>query len=102
MTSPGAATHLKLSGRLTTPVSDDTRRALRTALEQGEKLVLDCSEASEVDVSFLQLLVAAKRAAERSHKTIAFSTPPQGALAEALRRCGFAQPKAAVSLAEIF
>ena len=102
MTSPGAATHLKLSGRLTTPTSDDTHRAMRAALERCESLVLDCSEANEVDVSFLQLLVAAQRAAERSHKTIAFSAPPQGVLADAMRRCGFAAPKAAVSLAEIF
>ena len=102
MTSPSAVTYLKLSGRLTTPTSDDTHRAMQKALEEREKLVLDCSGASEVDVSFLQLLVAAQRAAERSHKTIAFSAPPQGVLADALLRCGFATPKAAVSLAEIF
>ena len=102
MTSTSATTCLKLSGRLTTPTSDDTHRAMQKALERRGKLVLDCSEASEVDVSFLQLLVAAQREAERSHKTIAFSAPPQGVLADALRRCGFAAPKAAVSLAEIF
>jgi ABC-type transporter Mla MlaB component len=102
MTSPSTTTYLKLSGRLTTPTSDDTHRAMQRALERREKLVLDCSEASEVDVSFLQLLVAVQRAAERSHKTVAFSTPPQGVLADALRRCGFTAPKAAVSLAEIF
>ena len=102
MTSPSTTTYLKLSGRLTTPTSDDTHRTMQKAFERREKLVLDCSEASEVDVSFLQLLVAAQRAAERSHKTVSFSAPPQAVLADALRRCGFTAPKAAVSLAEIF
>jgi ABC-type transporter Mla MlaB component len=102
MTSYSAATQLELRGRLITPTSEDTHRSIRMTLAKCESLVLDCSEASEIDVSFLQLLVAAQRTAERSRKTIAFSAPPQGVLADAFRRCGFAAPKTAVSLAEIF
>lgn len=95
-------TSLKLSGSLTTPVGEEVHRTVREALNGCERLVLDCSDVTEVDVSFLQILVAADGAAKRSHKTAALASPPQGALGDALRRCGFSPPPGATSLAEIF
>jgi anti-anti-sigma regulatory factor len=93
---------LKLTGQLTTRTTDETCQSLLAALDEaGDHLVLDCSEVADVDVSFLQLLVATQRSAERLNKTVAFLAPPQGVLADALRRCGFAAPEMAVSLAEI-
>jgi len=101
MSSSSVCIPLKLRGSLTTPASEDAHRAIRDALSGCENLVVDCSEATEIDVSFLQLLASAERTAERAHKSIALSAPPQGALADALRRCGFAA-EGTTSLAKIF
>jgi ABC-type transporter Mla MlaB component len=102
MASQNAAMPVKLRGSLTTPTCEETHRAIREALAQADSLVLDCSEATEIDVSFLQILFAAQRAAERSHKAIDLAAPLEGVLDDALRRCGFAAPRGATSLAEIF
>jgi anti-anti-sigma regulatory factor len=102
MTPTGVAIRLTLRGPLTTPTSAETCRAIREALDATENLILDCFEATDIDVSFLQILAAAHRAAERSGKTIALSSPPRGAFADALRRCGFSVAEGATSLAGIF
>jgi ABC-type transporter Mla MlaB component len=71
------------------------------ALSGHDSVILDCADATEIDVAFVQILVAASRAATRSNKRIELKRPPDGVLAEALRRCGFSQPRAATtSLAE--
>lgn len=96
------AVPVKLGGSLTTPTAEGTHRAIRDALEACESLALDCSEATEIDVSFLQILVGAQRAAERAGKTIALASPAQGELADALRRCGFAPAEGTTALASVF
>lgn len=102
MRSSSVCIPLKLRGDLTTPNAEETHRAIRDALAGGERLVIDCLEAGEVDVSFLQLLVSAERTAEGEKKSIALSAPPAGELAEALKRCGFAAAEGATALSEIF
>jgi anti-anti-sigma regulatory factor len=101
MTHAGVAIRLTLRGPLTTPTSAETCRAIRNALDSGEHLVLDCFEATEIDVSFLQIFLAAQRFAERTNKTIALASSVQGALAEALRSCGFAPAEGTTSLAGV-
>jgi hypothetical protein len=101
MTPAGVAIRLTLRGPLTTPTSAQTCRAIREALDSGEHLVLDCFEATEIDFSFLQIFVAAQRFAERVNKTIGLASPAQGALADALRSCGFAPAERTTSLAGI-
>ena len=101
MACTDAASRLVLGGSLTTPTSEETHRALAQALEGCDSLTLDCSEATEIDVSLLQTLVAARCSAERSHKTIGLASPPRGVLLDALRRCGFAAPPDATSLGDI-
>jgi len=89
-------------GSLTTPTSEQTHQTIREALEGSDSVVLDCAGAEEIDVSFLQILVAAGRAAERGRKTIGLAGPAQGALAEALRRCGFAAAEGKTALRDLF
>ena len=101
MTIDEAAVTLPLSGSLTTPRSDETRRAILEALRGGASLIIDCGEAAEVDVSFLQLLIAAQRSAALLKKHIAFKTPPAGALAAAMRACGISPPPGATALAQV-
>lgn len=102
MVFPGATKCVKLHGSLTTPTCEETHRAVREALNGGGPVVVDCSEATEIDASFLQILFAVQRAAERSGKTITLAAPLQGVLADALQRRGFAAAGRATSLAEIF
>ncbi len=97
-----AAPRLALRGALTISTCESTLQTVREALGGGEAVVLDCSEATEVDLSLLQILFAAQQEAARSGKRIGLSAPPSHALAEALRRCGFTPAAHATSLAEIF
>jgi len=101
MACTDAAPRLALGGSLTTPTSEETHRALVQALDGCDSLSLDCSAATEVDVSLLQILVAARESADRSHKMIGLALPPQGVLLDALRRCGFAPPPGATALGDI-
>jgi hypothetical protein len=94
MTSSSVSIPLKLCGSLTAPASEDAHRAIRDALSGRENVVVDCSEATEMDVSILQLPASVERTTERAHKSTALSPPPQGALADALRRCGLAAERA--------
>ena len=93
---------LVLAGNLTTPGCADTHQTVGRALDGCDRLIIDCGEAEEIDVSFLQILVAAQQAAARSNKSVALAAPPQGVLAQALTRCGFAPPAGATALVEIF
>jgi anti-anti-sigma regulatory factor len=57
-------------------------------------VLIDCAGADEVDVSFIQLLIAARRAAQRNGKQLRLAAPPEGALQAALTRAGFIFPGA--------
>jgi anti-anti-sigma regulatory factor len=88
--------------RLTIATVEAIHAKLREALAGADAITLDCSQASEIDVTFLQLLVSTQRAATRSGKAVRLAAAPSGVLADALRRCGFAPAGTATSLAEIF
>ncbi len=70
------------------------------ALSKHNAVILDCAGASEIDLTFVQILVAAGRTAANAHKRIDLQSPPTGPLAEALRRCGFS-PSSATSLTQV-
>jgi len=90
-----------LGGSLTIATAEATHAKLREAFGGASAITLDCSQASEIDVTFLQLMVSAQRTAARAGKTVRLAAPPDGVLAEALRRCGFPPAGAAAALAEI-
>jgi anti-anti-sigma regulatory factor len=93
---------LSLTGSLTTPRAEAIRSEVLAALSGHPNVTVDCSNASEMDVAFIQILIAANRFASQSGKTIALASPPAGLLAETLRRCGFPKPKRPTSaLAEV-
>ena len=89
-----------LGGSLTIATAEATHAKLREAFGGASAITLDCSQATEIDVTFLQLMVSAQRTAARDGKSVHLAAPPGGVLAEALRRCGIA-PGTATSLAEI-
>jgi anti-anti-sigma regulatory factor len=98
MSSPSV---VPLGGSLTIATVEATHARLREALGGASAIVIDCSQAREIDVTFLQLMVSAQRAAARAGKSVRLAAPPDGVLAEALRRCGMAPAGTAAALAEI-
>ena len=84
---------LSLTGSLTTPRAEAVHAEVFAVLSGHSNVAVDCSNASEMDVAFIQILVAAQRFAVRSGKSVALASPPAGLLADALKRCGFSPPK---------
>ena len=93
---------LSLTGSLTTPRADAVHAEVFAVLSGHSSVTIDCSNASEMDVAFIQILVAANRFAAQSGKTVALASPPTGLLAETLNRCGFSPAKRpTAALAEV-
>ncbi len=80
---------LALNGVLTMRRADELLGLLRAAVAQHDWLQLDCAAAEEVDLTFLQLLIAARASAAATGRRVTLSAPPAGVLAEALARAGF-------------
>ena len=93
---------LSLTGSLTTPRAEAIHSEVLAALNGHSRVTVDCSSAIEMDVAFIQILVAANRFASQCGKAIALASPPAGLFAETLRRCGFPAPKRpTAALAEV-
>jgi len=83
---------LSLTGSLTTPRAEAIHAEVFAVVSGHPNVAIDCSNASEMDVAFIQILVAAHRFAVKSGKRVALAAPPAGLLAETLKRCGFPLP----------
>lgn len=79
---------LRFEGSLVLSNAEAIQRSLLSALREHPTVEVDCSDASEVDISFIQLLIAAQRMAAASGKRLALSNPASGVLCEALQRAG--------------
>jgi ABC-type transporter Mla MlaB component len=90
-TTPPAipAPSLTLEGALTIRTIEAAHARLIEAMRGAAPLEIDCGGASEVDVSFIQLLLAAKASARKRGQGIALAAPASGALLDALTRGGF-------------
>ena len=80
---------LRFDGSLTVSRAASVRSALLGALDAGPSISIDCGGADEIDVSFIQLLVSARRSAAARGKTLSLVSPANGALLQALERGGF-------------
>ena len=80
---------LVLDGALTMRSIEALCATLRERVAQGADVAIDCTAAAEVDLSFIQLLVAARASALQADKTVTLSARPDGALLNALTRAGF-------------
>ncbi len=81
---------IDLDGALTVRCVESLHAKLVTALQQHAMVIVDCSAATEVDLSLIQLLLAARRAAQRAGKTLRLAGADNAALHTALLRGGFA------------
>jgi len=84
--------HLKFSGALTVRIAKQIRTRIIEALRQFPSVTIDCSGASEVDLSFIQLVLSARKSAAAFAKTLSLAQPAEGALLEALRQAGLVAP----------
>jgi anti-anti-sigma regulatory factor len=81
--------HLAFDGSLTIRTAEAVSAKLLDAINRYSSLSVDCSDVTEVDLSFVQLLIAARVSAKLLQKSVALDTRPEGALLDALTRGGF-------------
>lgn len=89
MIENGDNAEVQLRGDLTIRTAEHVCERLREALSRSNHLIIDCSEAAEVDLTLIQQLLAARRSAERSGGTLSFRRPGTGPLFAVLEAAGF-------------
>ncbi len=62
---------------------------LQRGLSASGPIVVDCAGLTEIDLSAVQLLLAAQRTARASGRAFALAAPPDGALGALLMTTGF-------------
>jgi len=73
----------------------NARASLLEALADHSALLVDCDAADTVDLTFIQLLLAARLSAQQAGKRLALAAPASGALLAALGQGGFLPPSGA-------
>lgn len=71
---------------------ETVRATLRAALDpppDAAGIAIDCSAATEIDLTFVQLLIATRLSALREGKAVSLTAEPNGALLDTLIRGGF-------------
>ncbi|OYP39138.1 lipid asymmetry maintenance protein MlaB [Rhodopirellula sp. MGV] len=79
--------NIPLVGSIGVAQAEQLHASIREALQSGDKLQLDFTEARDVDASILQLLIAAQAACEESDKSIEWIGVSEQ-LANSLKRAG--------------
>ncbi|HVJ54440.1 MAG TPA: STAS domain-containing protein [Aliidongia sp.] len=89
---------LVLDSALTIRDIEPVRGRIMAALGSFDAVTIDCRSASEIDLSLVQLLLAARCSARAAGKTLTLFGPVDGPLLDVLARGGFlgaAEPSAA-------
>jgi hypothetical protein len=79
-----SAQSLQLTGDLTIATADGTREVLLAAIADGAPIEVDCSDTGHIDLSFVQLMIAARKLVP-----ITIKNPVPDKLTDVLRRGGF-------------
>jgi ABC-type transporter Mla MlaB component len=87
------------SGPLVVRTAKATHEALCAAFKAPGAVELNLTEVSEVDLSFVQIVEAARRSAAAAGREIRLSNPAEGALRDVLDLGGFLAPGDAARLA---
>lgn len=80
---------LILDGERTVRTAEDTHAKLLEMSSRHSVLEIACDGAAEVDLSFIQLLLAARTTAALANRTVRLARPATGNLLDALQRGGF-------------
>ena len=86
--SPSAAV-VRLAGDLGVRTCEATHAALLNAIAARDAVVVDCTDGEEVDASFVQLLLAARKTAAGRGCRLSLSAAAGGPLLAVLVRGGF-------------
>lgn len=89
ITPESAACVLNISGDLTIRGVAGLHNQLIEAIGGNSSVVAQISEDAAIDLTFIQLMEAARRAAAESGVDFTLAEPARGALREALQRGGF-------------
>lgn len=79
---------LKFDSVQTLGQAGEARRKLLDALATASQVTVDCDEISEVDLGFIQVLLAARHSAKARGIPFTLARPATGPLRDALRRAG--------------
>jgi anti-anti-sigma regulatory factor len=79
---------LAFEGRLTVERADELKKAFSAAVKKAGPIEVDLSGATEIDITFFQLLFAAHRAALASGQTLSLPADHPPAVQKALREAG--------------
>jgi len=82
------ATTITLEASATLRTSEEIRARLLESFAEQDAVQLDASAVAEIDLSFLQLVEAARTHAARAGKTIRLTAPANPALRAQLERAG--------------
>lgn len=80
---------VRLSGPLTIRRAGELRDALLAALGSHQSIIVDLQDDAEADISFVQLLLAARQSARAQGRQIALKQPGAGPLRTVLDSGGF-------------
>jgi len=80
---------VELTGALTIQNSGDIRDRLMAALAEGADVTVACAGATEVDLTFIQLLLSARVTALRTGRRFGLADPMPPVLQAVLERAGF-------------
>jgi hypothetical protein len=81
--------HLVLDGLCTVRTADDVHAKLLEMTARYRALDIDCRAAEEIDLSFVQLLLATRLSARLGARSVTLAHPAGGLLRAALERGGF-------------
>ena len=76
---------ITFAGEQTIRTIGESLEYLRRGLSEGDDLIIDCSGVEEVDITFLQLLLAARKSAVTRNRTLRLAAPARGRLLDCLR-----------------
>ena len=79
---------LQFVGPLNLRTAAGTCDTLREALAHHAAVSIDCRDATDIDLSFIQLLVAARSSAQQASRTVSLAENPDGPLFAVLSRAG--------------
>lgn len=80
--------HLQLDGALVLTRASSLQAQVLEALDSTSDLCLDVSNATDIDVSFLQILIAAHKTAKLERKSLTVAIAGSETLAAQIARCG--------------
>jgi hypothetical protein len=80
---------ISLSGDATIRGIGDVHQKISSALHENEEVEVDIGELADFDLTFVQLVEAARRTATNTGKKLALASPASGPLLEMLQRGGF-------------